>query len=968
MRDTAREKRARQTTIDELYAKEKLSEFTDVWLQWIYAKGLPFNAFRGPEFQRVRQAAERVPRNVHFQFPSYKVIAGVGILSQRGKVATMVSEVRGAVRHTGATILSDGRKSRSGKPLVNFLAGGANGALLYATVARDGSVADRADVVYRRWWAIILSFPAKDVIGFCTDSASNYTAAARKFATDPDADIRRITWLPCSTHVCNLMLSDVGTRVGWVKETIIRARALQQIRDGEFWRCVDCAIRVMSPIHQLLRRMDRGGMMMSIVYEWSHHLLELMRRVDVPADMVEPCVREVAVRNLHMLEPAHAAAHLLNPRRRSLRYYESLQTTTDDAHVVEECDRFLLAQTGGDPVGRLYRTVRDQIWHFHSRRGDWGYRQLSDAEADDCRGDRETERCAQWWFDHGRHHPELHTIAIRVMDLWTFASPAERNWAQHERINRVRRHKLGFAKLAQLVEIATNLKLAGWAQQGSGYVLPWDVFGKRAVELRPWPEQTSDADADGDTSDDEWTDNDDVPVSGDATAERVYFTYGGGPDDMTPHTSVITDDVSSGGQASGTGRAGARGRRRPRADEHVEEQEPLRGLWQTGRRWEVRSDSEPEGAEEEAEGVPTGVEGDGVAMGGGGEGGGEDEDEDESDHGDDHSDDGGDDDGRGDGDDGGDHGDDGGDFGDHGDDGDNGGGEREREGRLALVLRDPSVPSLPLTRPEAFAQAGFDADDLARLGSHDPFPHTGRRSGERSPGGAYSRPPYIVDSPRWSVFSLSGIRGRESGPVDGRSGRCSDGGGSAGSMPPPPARSTEGGADATMARAPVAGSPPPVAGGVADGWAAHRRVSDRMRVDYDAGRGAFAGRLSPRFQVAGSSEGGSGRPSLHMAGRMLGLSRSSTRRVLIPPSIPARGTAADMQQGQHYTSGEEGLLMPRATRRHSAVTEVEARLAAEIAAGQAALSEAAIDDCCSGGRGRGRGHRVRADRHCSPQT
>ncbi|GBG88909.1 hypothetical protein CBR_g48521 [Chara braunii] len=829
VRETAREKRARQTTIDEMYDKEKLAEFHDVWLQWIYAKGLAFNAFRDPE-----------------------VTAGTGIPSQRGKVASMVSKVRSAFRHTGATILSDGRKSRSGKPLVNFLAGGANGALLYATVACDGSVRDTADIVYRRWRAIILSFPAKDVIGFCTDSTSNYTAAAHRFATNPDADIRRITWLPCSTHVCNWMLSDVGTRVAWVKETIICARALvrfiklqgaclkgrrdalesmlpgdewaripwdrrlvsqaqwvqQQIRDDEFWRCVDCAIRVMSPIHQLLRRMDKRGMMMSIVYEWSQHLLELMRRVDVPADMVEPCVREVAVSNLHMLEPAHAAAHLLNPRRRSLRYYESLQTTTDDAHVVKECDRFLLTQTGGDPVGRLYRTVRDQIRHFHSWRGDWGDRQLSDAEADDCRGDRETERCAQWWYDHGRHHPELRTIAIR------------------------------------------------------------DVFGKRAVELRPWPEQTSDADADGDTSDNEWTDDNDAPVSGDATAKRVYFTYGGGPDGMTPHISVITDDVPSGG----------RRRRRPRADEHMEEQEPLRGLRQTGRRWEVRSDSEPEGAEEEEEvrlwdrrfspshhrstgppeptrprtrsasaaerqhtpatehhegtgladipemgrtpscagvrhrlpselrtddfyvggsggglgdlsaprqggaslsdvllddsdvrghvetteewdarvnkeeeerlrtlsgwegrfayveeqrrrrdletgggdgdggdGVPTGVEGDGVAVGGGGEGGGEDEDEDEdedeegSDHGDDHGDEGGDHGDEGgdhddDGDDGGDHGDDGGhgddcgDFGDHGDDGSDdgsdGGGEREREGRLALALRDPSVLSL----------------------------------------------------------------------------------------------------------------------------------------------------------------------------------------------------------------------------------------------------------------------------------
>ncbi|GBG85574.1 hypothetical protein CBR_g40212 [Chara braunii] len=138
VRNTDREKRARQTTIDEMYAKEKLAEFTDAWLQWIYVKGLPFNAFRGPEFQKVRQTAERVPRSIQFRFPSFRVTAGAGIPSQRAKVATMVSEVRAAFWHSGATMLSDGRKSRSGKPLMNFLVVGTNGALLYATVARDG--------------------------------------------------------------------------------------------------------------------------------------------------------------------------------------------------------------------------------------------------------------------------------------------------------------------------------------------------------------------------------------------------------------------------------------------------------------------------------------------------------------------------------------------------------------------------------------------------------------------------------------------------------------------------------------------------------------------------------------------------------------------------------------------------------------------------------------------------------------
>ncbi|GBG81711.1 hypothetical protein CBR_g32703 [Chara braunii] len=105
----------------------------------------------------------------------------------------------------------------------------------------------------------------------------------------------------------------------------------------------------------------------------------------------------------------------------------------------------------------------------------------------------------------------------------------------------------------------------------------------------------------------------------------------------------------------------------------------------------------------------------------------------------------------------------------------------------------------------------------------------------------------------------------------------------------------------------------------------------RLRADYDGGRGVFAGRLPAQTQAA---EGGSGRPSLHMAGRMLGLSRAATRRSLV---LQAAGTSTDMQQGQLHTSGEEGLLMHPGTRRHRDITEVEAGLAAEVAAGQAAL-------------------------------
>ncbi|GBG74885.1 hypothetical protein CBR_g19398 [Chara braunii] len=236
------------------------------------------------------------------------------------------------------------------------------------------------------------------------------------------------------------------------------------------------------------------------------------------------------------------------------------------------------------------------------------------------------------------------------------------------------------------------------------------------------------------------------------------------------------------------------------------------------------------------------------------------------------------------------------------------------------------------------ARTFFDVDALAHALTDDRFAYTGRRSGQRRPpGGEYSPPPFVLQSPQWSSSSLSGVRGRESGASEVGSGRRSDGGiDIAGSMPPPPARTPEARVDAgDQTAAPgvahSGSSPPTVRDGVGGGWLSVRRVGDRLRADYDVGRGVFTGRTPVETQAV---EGGSGPPSLHMAGRMLGLSRVETRRSLV---LEAAGTSTDMLRGEQFTSGDEGLLMRPGTRRQHGLSEVEARLAAGVAGAQAIL-------------------------------
>ncbi|GBG90637.1 hypothetical protein CBR_g50983 [Chara braunii] len=225
-------------------------------------------------------------------------------------------------------------------------------------------------------------------------------------------------------------------------------------------------------------------MILSMIFSWSQELLLQVAAVDVPDDMRGPCVEAVQIRTTHMLDHAQAVAHLLNPRRRSLRYYESVRRTTADLEVVTKCDSFLLVQTGGDPVGETYLRVREQMRSFHTQIGHMTDRVTRDAEAEACIGDDKTSKCASWWVEHGACFPDLQEIADRVMHMWTSASPAERNWAEHGRIHTTKRNKLEFRKVAQLVDIDTNLKLLGCSERRGRYVLPWGHIAT-LVEAQP---------------------------------------------------------------------------------------------------------------------------------------------------------------------------------------------------------------------------------------------------------------------------------------------------------------------------------------------------------------------------------------------------------------------------------------------------------------------------------------------------
>ncbi|GBG92369.1 hypothetical protein CBR_g55277 [Chara braunii] len=551
-------KRLRQQKMMDTYGGEWIGQWRKAFFRWLYSSGIAFNAFHNTPYRDLQQVALRQPGGAPLLvLPSHNEIASMRAVEiHREELAEELEEFKQSLWMSGATLLSDGRKSRDGRPIVNFPATGSRGVITYTTINRKGEPDDAVHVL-QNWVAIFHGFRfggPQRVNAICTDSASAYVGAAMALASPSiPPQLRRITWLPCCVHVCNKLLSDIGTictsfvdaitrvrvlvvffkthqtalsffhkrsealglvlscetrfasvysmlerllalqdrlqgmmtredgraraRIPWSRDVRDMARwVCRQIRWSPWWERMRAIKHVMDPVMDLLRRMDRGGQFMSLVVEWTRDLARLVRDACIPLgqSFSDRVMRRVQARIQHMMEPAHCAAFLLNPRRRDVQYFSS-QLDGYHTWLVRQAKRYLLSQTGHDESGGRYLEVCRQFEDFHmqqGRYGTWGGAEGL-ARARSCSGDCEMLECASWWSQYRGDAPDLQHCAFCLMHMWPCTSPAERNWAVHEGIHTKKRNQLAFEKVVHLVEITANVRLMEYRRAGCGYVLPW---------------------------------------------------------------------------------------------------------------------------------------------------------------------------------------------------------------------------------------------------------------------------------------------------------------------------------------------------------------------------------------------------------------------------------------------------------------------------------------------------------------
>ncbi|GBG83108.1 hypothetical protein CBR_g36726 [Chara braunii] len=314
---TGAAKKFRQSRMEESFDPKWQQDLDAYFLQWFYVSSIPFHAAGRPEYNTFRRYLATCPSRVHPTLPNLPRISGDGIVQQHKDVAEMLATQRRDVAATGATILTDGRKSIIADQIVNFLAVGSSGAYLLRIVQRVGTEQDTATVVVRQLKKVLNDFGLENVNATCTDSVGIYVAGAKLLAKDKDLRYSRITWLPrfsarhtakgqtasssassgtsgrgrkliCpvqtrfATHYLMLerllerrhaleemIISDEWLRQPWRRSLWLQSRWVrQQIRFTAFWDDVQDIVEFMTPVMELLRRLDRGGHVMSRLWSW----------------------------------------------------------------------------------------------------------------------------------------------------------------------------------------------------------------------------------------------------------------------------------------------------------------------------------------------------------------------------------------------------------------------------------------------------------------------------------------------------------------------------------------------------------------------------------------------------------------------------------------------------------------------------------------------------------------------------
>ncbi|GBG78135.1 hypothetical protein CBR_g26171 [Chara braunii] len=417
------------------------------WAETMFRAGISFNFLNFETTQKLHEVYLQVAKSrPQVKLPSFNHMRTVMLDIVCMRVQKTVEPLTTCWDVSGCTFVTDGSSDRWERPVMNFLAAGVDGAVLVATVSMSGRK-KTGPALAKLWEQIMREIGLRRINSICTDNADVNKRASQILERRTDKEVARIL---------RAVLKDIVHGPNTVKWNAIRWSTLKlrvrsdrvyfTLRSDEWWTGLNKVVEVMEPVFGLLRRMDQDGTGPTNLVKYDDMIERKLSHVFLTMEQRASVMEKVKDRMKMMRQPVHAAAFLLDPRTRELRWLHD-----QDGTLVQNAMRFLSRQVGGEWKGQAHLDIWSDLNEFHNKPTRNGLKRNDTKMWDPtAKADVDKKTPSEWWAAHDGDVPELQKIAIKVMGMWSTASPAERIWASMDFIHSKRRNKLSPESLAKL--------------------------------------------------------------------------------------------------------------------------------------------------------------------------------------------------------------------------------------------------------------------------------------------------------------------------------------------------------------------------------------------------------------------------------------------------------------------------------------------------------------------------------------
>ncbi|KAJ0528228.1 putative transcription factor/ chromatin remodeling BED-type(Zn) family [Helianthus annuus] len=184
-------------------SKERLHDTDLAIAMWFYAAGIPMSAVNSPFFPI---AMSKIASMGHgYTGPSYHAMRVTLLKDAKQSVKLIVDSYRKSWSDTGCTIMSDGWRDSTQRPLINFFVYCPKGISFVKSVDVSG-IESNAESLCNLFGEIVEIVGSTNVVHLVSDNADVYEAAGRLLCERYPS----ICWSPCATRRINMIMKDIS--------------------------------------------------------------------------------------------------------------------------------------------------------------------------------------------------------------------------------------------------------------------------------------------------------------------------------------------------------------------------------------------------------------------------------------------------------------------------------------------------------------------------------------------------------------------------------------------------------------------------------------------------------------------------------------------------------------------------------------------------------------------------------------